>query len=519
MKHPASASQSFPAPDWSNQYDHALAARIAQREEDWRIGPVVYQVFVDRFVEPTNPQAKQAYFQPPRSLRPWSELPTAKPRVPELGCCMHELEFWGGDLQGVRSKLDYIHSLGVDVVYLNPICAAYTNHKYDAQDYFTVSPEYGNREDVKELAEGAHQRGMKLMLDGVFNHMGRTSPLFIEAKSNPKSPWRQWFYFDDALPNGYRGWFNIPNLPELDLENPAVQARIWGDPDSVVRGYLADGVDGWRLDVAYDIGFVYLSDITRAAHQTRPGSAVIGELWNEPSQWMPALDGVMNFHLRQILLEMFDQKISGARAGRLIAQMAADTGIDNLLRCWIILDNHDTPRMKSRIKDEPLRRLARVLQFTLPGAPCVYYGAEVEMAGGDDPANRAPMRWDLVTPDNADLQFFRSLVEMRKNARALRCGDFRVLDCERLLAYLRCTDRWDDTRIVIANPSPVPISEVVPTGDSKLMNFAPLVDEFTGQEVRVHTGLLDVTLPAYSVMVLKPVDKPGSAYSPYKRVH
>ncbi len=496
-------------------------AVFASRAADWRIGPVVYQVFVDRFVPPSDPATKARCFVAPRKFNPdWAATPHGGPRVPELGCSAHELEFWGGDLAGVRSKLDYVKALGVDVLYLNPICRAYTNHKYDAQDWNDISPEYGTRDDVKSLAADCHARGMKVMLDGVFNHMGRTAPIFKEAQSNPASPHRAWFYFDERCKAGYRAWANVPNLPEVNLENPEVRRFIWESPDSVVRSYLRDGIDGWRLDVAFDLGPEMLAGITKAAHDEKPGSAVIGEVWNYPAGWMPAHDGLMNFHFRQIMLEWFDAKLSGARACRLMDRAIADAGIENILKCWVVLDNHDTARLKHRLPEQSLRRLARVMQFTLPGSPCVYYGSEVEMDGGDDPANRAPMRWDMVSDDNDDLKFFRRLIRLRADNPALRVGDWARLDTDKLMAFQRTTDRWEQTVIVVANVEALPVTEIVPIRDGRIMNFGGLVDALSGAEIKVHTGLCEVEVPGRTAMVLVPKrsEGPGVEYSPYKRV-
>ncbi len=263
----------------ANIYDKQRAPVLAAREADWRNGAIIYQVIVDRFAPAGNLEAKRRLYPPPRKLRKWSEKPQQGTFLPDVQVWSHEIDFWGGDLQSLRGKLDYIQDLGVGVLYLNPIHQAYTNHKYDAQDYFEVSPEYGTRRDVRELADDLHQRGMKLVLDGVFNHMGRTSPWFQEALKDPNSPYREWFYIGDEYKMGYRGWVDIANLPELRMESPAVQARIFGDDDSVVQGFLRDGVDGWRLDVAPELGFNILGKLTEAAHHAKADSVVVGENW------------------------------------------------------------------------------------------------------------------------------------------------------------------------------------------------------------------------------------------------
>ena len=170
---------------YANSFDNALAGNFAAREKDWRNGAVVYQVLVDRFAPPTDLQAKKALYPPPKVLRAWSELPKPGPYNETAKVWSHEIDFWGGDLQSLLSKLDYVQKLGTDVLYLNPIHLAYTNHKYDALDYQQVSPEFGTRDDAKRLAVEVHRRGMKLVFDGVFNHMGRNSTVFKQAEADP----------------------------------------------------------------------------------------------------------------------------------------------------------------------------------------------------------------------------------------------------------------------------------------------------------------------------------------------
>ena len=278
--------QATPGP-FANETDRAYGTLFADREKDWRNGAIVYQVLVDRFAPSANLEQRRAQYPAPKVLRRWDELPTRGTYLPDAKVWSHEIDFWGGDLQSVRGKLDYIHGLGVDVVYLNPIHLAWTNHKYDALDYKQISPEFGTREDLDALIGDVHRQGMKFVLDGVFNHMGRNSKLFQEAAANPASPYRDWFYFGPQYPGGARIWRDAANLLELNLENEAVRDYVYASPDSVVQSYLAQGVDGWRLDVAYDIGFSFLGGLTRAAHQRKPGSLVIGELSNYPREWFP----------------------------------------------------------------------------------------------------------------------------------------------------------------------------------------------------------------------------------------
>lgn len=505
---------------WGSARDRALEPVINARESDWRCGAVIYHIFVDRFVEPTPEEleAKRHLYPKPKVLRSWDEQPRPGRKLADVGVWSHEIEFWGGDLVTLRRGLDHVESLGVDVVYLNPIHAAYTNHKYDAQDYWAVSPDYGTREDVLALVEDLRERDMRLMLDGVFNHMGRTAPAFIEAQQDPKSPWRAWFEFGDEFPAGYRAWYNARNLPEVTLENKHIRDRLWNDPDSVVRGYLRDGIAGWRLDVAYDYGFDLLAELNAAAKAERPDAWIVGEIWNYPEEWLDSIDGVMNFHQRRIINDLVHGRITGGNAGRMIERMIEDCGIEGILRSWNMLDNHDTERLATMFPEEHDRMIAQVLQMTLPGSPLIYYGVEAGMTGGGDPEMRGPMDWDALTDENPEFQRLKRLLEIRAGSRALRIGEFRLLDTTELLAFQRRTDRWEETRFIVINASGKPVSEVVALRDSKLMNFAPLIDEITGKEVTIRSGLAEFTIPPKTVWILRPREEPADEYSPYKRM-
>lgn len=502
-----------------NAFDEAQRGTFEAREKDWRNGAVVYQVLVDRFAPSADLESKKHLYPAPKILRNWDETPQRGNFVDSAKLWSHEIEFWGGDLASLADKLGHVHGMGADVLYLNPIHLAYTNHKYDAFDYQKVSPEFGTRADVKSLAHRVHGLEMKLVLDGVFNHMGRYAPEFKAAEADPAHPKRDWFYFGPQYATGTRLWWMVPSLPELNLENPEVRDHIYQSRDSVVRSYLRDGVDGWRLDVAVDIGFKWLTELTRAAHAEKPGSLVVGEIANYPKEWMPAVDGVMNFTLREIILRTAGGLIEAAHAARMIDRMVLDAGPGGLLKSWIMLDNHDTPRLATVLPDERQRKLAQILQFTLPGAPNIYYGSEVGMAGGEDPEMRAPMRWDLVRDDNPTLVWTKKLVQLHKNHRALRVGDYRPVTTNRLLAFERHTDRARDTVVVIVNPGKSEVSETVMLGNSKLMNNWDMVS-LMGDQVRVKimTGMLNVQLPAGGVLVLKPELSPGAGYSAYKRV-
>lgn len=509
----------LPSGVYANAADRELAGVFERREADWRNGAVVYQVLVDRFAPSADLAAKRDLYPAPKRLRSWDEEPATGEYLPDQKLWSHEIDFWGGDLASTRSRIRYVEELGVDVLYLNPICYSYTNHRYDALDYARVAPELGTRADVVDLADALHQRGMRLVLDGVFNHLGRNNEIFRSAQSDPDSPYRGWFDFGEQYPGGVRAWARAENLPELVLENPAVREYLYAGHDSIVRSYLRDGVDGWRLDVAFDLGFRYLQELTQAAHAERPGSLVLGEIASYGKEWFPSLDGILHWTMHKILIRLAAGTISATHGRRMLERIYAEADFEHMLKSWVYLDNHDTPRLAHNLPDDDARRLAMVLHFTLPGSPNLYYGTELGMTGGDDPAMRGPMRWDLATDDNPWLTLTKRLTGLRRERRAVRVGNLRWLETERLIGFERYTDRAEDMVLVLANPSAEPVTETVLVPDSKLMDAIPMVDLLGAQpDIRVDMALLHVELPARGCAVLVPTIEPPGGYSPFKRV-
>lgn len=500
--------------------DRARAGALAERAADWRAGAIVYQVLVDRFAPPADPAAKAAYYESPRRLRGWDEVPKRGKYVKSADVWSQEIEFWGGDLRSLEGRLDWIHGLGADVLYLNPVFEAFTNHKYDATDYRRVDPGYGDHAALRSLADACHARGMRIVLDGVFNHMGRRSPMFQDALARRDSQWRDFFLWKESAP-GYVGWSDVANLPELNVDHPRVRDWLYRRPDSVVQSYLRDdGIDGWRLDVAFDLGYARLAELTAAAHAAKPGCLVLGEIYNYPEEWFPAVDGLMNMHGRQLVLRMLEGALDPPRAARMWETMVDDAGIEPVLRSWLVLDNHDTPRLPTYLKrDQALVAIARTLQFTLPGAPNLYYGGELGMTGGADPEMRAPMRWDLAKESNPALALHRRLIALRRAEPALRHGDFRRLDAARCFAFTRRTVRPAETVVVVANPHAEAVREFLPLRESKIQAETPLVDLATGERFTVYTGSVELDIPARSVRVLKPDCAPApGGYDRYDRL-
>lgn len=488
------------------------------REKDWKVGATVYQIIVDRFAEPENLQEKKHLYQAPLRLRRWNQAPKQCRFNEKAGAWQHELDFWGGDLRSLAAKLDYLQEFSVDVLYLNPIFKSLTNHKYDTNDYFEIDPAYGSNDDFKFLVEKAHQAGIKVVLDGVFNHVGRRSRLFQEAENDAENPNRRLFRFHNDRPVC---WNNVYNLPELDLSCKKTRDYIYSGKNSVVKHWLHNfDIDGWRLDVAYEFGPKMLGEISAAAREIKADAMVIGEIWNYPEPWFPAVDGVINLHARAILLRMICGSVSPREAMRMYAQMVEDCGIDHMLRAWLTLDNHDTPRLASAVKGVKQQQLARILQYTLPGSTGLYYGSEFGLKGKTDPEQRGTMPWHLLKHPPAIFQLHKKLAQIKKENRALRIGDFRpVFGCEKAFAFMRHTDRVAETIVVCANPGNEKISAGLQLRDGRIHDHTVFVDLLGKTRFSAHSGFLDVQIPAGTALILRP-ELPDSktGYSRYKHL-
>ncbi len=492
--------------------------KFINREKDFRNGAIVYQIIVDRFAPSADLASKKEFYQEPKVLKDWDELPKPGPFNEKAKYWQHELEYWGGDLKSVIQKLDYLKSLGIEVLYLNPIPESLSNHKYDASDYMKISKEYGTFEDLKTLSDALHNEGLKIILDGVFNHVGINNSIFLEAK-DPKSDKHDYFDFNDKYPHGVRLWADVPSLPEWNLENEKVRDYIYKDKNSVIRTYLRNGIDGWRLDVAFDIGYEFLKELTENAHDEKPGSVIVGEIWNYPKTWLNSIDGVMNFTFRELIKKTIAGEISPKQSLIFFDQIIEDSGIDGILKSWNLLDNHDTARLTHQLPDLKDRKLAQVFQFTLPGSPNIYYGTELGMEGKEEPESRAPMRWDLVDEQNETLLWTKSLIHMHQSYRALKIGDFVSTKAEKLVAFERKTDKVDDTVLIFINSTNVKQKETILIPDSSLMNLSRF-DHILGdgQVIDFWAGFIKVEVPEKSFLIVKPHTSVDKSYTPYKRV-
>ena len=452
---------------------------------------MTYQIFPDRFCRSRIPDP--AGLVGGRTVhQDWADEPVYRPD--EHGEIRNR-DFFGGDFQGVISKLDHLKALGVETLYFNPIFEAAENHRYGTADYDRIDPMLGCNEDFTRLCDEAHRRGMRVMLDGVFNHTGFVSRYFngdgfypdVGACQSWDSPYRSWFQFIH-WPDRYESWWGIYSLPAVNESDPGYRRFIFGDEDSVVRRWLRAGADGWRLDVADELPDDFVAGIHAAARVEKPSAVVIGEVWEDGSTKVAYgvrrkhilgghCDGLMNYPLRSAILSYF----SGGRAEDFVQSM--ETIRENyppfaFYSAMNSLGTHDTPRILTllgaggeyhdrskewragfrlspdqRRRGTELLRAAALLLFCFPGSPTVYYGDEAGMEGFEDPFNRQTYPWGREDPDLR--AWFGALGRLRRDHPALRRGDLRFVAAQGpLLAFTRSVE--EETVLFLCNAGDTP---------------------------------------------------------------
>ena len=483
----------------------------------WAADSVFYQVFPDRF-------ARSGRVPAPGPFEDWKAPPTA-------------VGFKGGDLFGLADRLDGLADLGITALYLNPVFTAASNHRYNTTDYRSVDPLLGGDSALRLLLDEAHGRGIRVLLDGVFNHSGRGFfPFQHVLESGPASPYRDWFYLDDdvlagrrwidAYPPGdraghhdragFRAWWNIPSLPKLRVENPAVREFLF----SVAEHWLRFGIDGWRLDVPAEIeDQTFWPEFRARVRAVRPDAYLVGEIWTESPEWLRGdrFDALMNYPLGLAILgfasggridqaaidgqadyRRFLKPIDGAAFGERIRHLLTIHDPATTSVQYNLIGSHDAPRARTCLAgDAAALRLATLLLLTLPGTPSIYYGDELGMEGGPDPDCR---RAYPVVPDEAGLAmraFTRAAIHARREHVALRRGTAAVAAASgQAIALAR---EADGARALVAvNAGREPARLVVDSG--LLAGLAPVALPEVAAGRVVDGGTLE--LPAQGALIL-----------------
>lgn len=408
-------------------------------------GAVYYQIFPDRF-------AKSGDCSLIGKLTPYTvkDFQTFVPDTPDAS------DFAGGNLRGITDKLDYIAGLGVNVIYLNPIFMAASNHRYDTADYTRIDPMLGGEEDFVILCREAHRRGIRVVLDGVFSHTGRNSVYFDgehvfgggAVSKGTRSPYYKWYNFQE-FPDKYTSWWGIESLPCVNETDPDYMEFILGE-DGVIAKWMGLGADGFRLDVADELPDEFIAALRARVKALDRSGVVIGEVWEDASNKESygvrrkyftggELDGVINFPLRKAILDFAAAKDDGALLGETVMMLAENYPAGALDCTMTILGNHDTERIGTLLPEKRDRQTAAFLQFALPGSPVVYYGDEAGLTGGKDPLCRLPFPWGRE--DEWLQALYGKLGRMKNSLAALRWGDVRVLEAGAgRLRFVRSTE-------------------------------------------------------------------------------
>lgn len=377
----------------------------------WVRDTVWYQIFPERFAN-GDPELN------PEGTKAWDS--TVHPG---------RQDFYGGDLQGILDHLDHLVDLGVNGIYFNPIFKAPSNHKYDTEDYFEIDPHFGDKKLFKKLVDEAHKRGIKVMLDAVFNHIGDQSPQWQDVIKNGKdSKYADWFHinkfpvsytptdnFEFSSDATYETFDYTPHMPKLNTANPEVQEYLLSIATYWIKEF---DIDAWRLDVANEIDHHFWRRFHDATTALKPDFYILGEIWHTSQPWLQGdqFTGVMNYAYTEAIKEHFlTHEIDALEMKNKLNQqlMLYNDQADSMM--FNVLDSHDTARIKTLANDD-MELVKQIFAFTFvqPGTPSIYYGTEYGMTGENDPDDRKPMVWDENLQDHDMYQFMQHLIDVRK---------------------------------------------------------------------------------------------------------
>lgn len=386
-------------------------------EAKWLQEAVVYQIFPDRF----NNGDKS---NDPDNTLPWGEAVSIK-------------SMFGGDIQGIIDKLDYLKDLGINLIYLTPIFKSTSNHKYNTADYYDIDPSFGTLETAKELVKAAHEKGLKIVFDAVFNHSGSDFFAFEDLlKNQEKSKYKDW-YFVDSYPvsvekvNYYTFANGAAYMPKFNTHNPEVREYLLKVGEFWVKEI---GIDGWRLDVSDEVDHDFWKAFRKVVKSANKNAVIIGEIMHEASSFLRGdeMDCIMNYPFKGALVDFFaTRKINETQFDDILT-INRTLYMNSITRqMWNLIGSHDTSRFLTECGEDTSRmKLAMAFQFTYMGVPYIYYGDEVGMTGGNDPLCRGCMIWDEEKQDKEILNLYKVLINIRKENSALIYGNYKNLYLE-----------------------------------------------------------------------------------------
>ena len=457
----------------------------------WVQHTVFYQIFPDRF-------ANGDKSNDPPDVQPWDVTPTGFSRL-------------GGDVAGVREHLPYLEKLGVSAVYFNPVFKSPSNHRYDAEDFKTIDPQFGTNQEFIALSKALQARHIRTVMDFVFNHTATTFAPFADIRKNgAASQYKDWYFIKSYPvkvedPPNYVAWFGYAAMPKLNLLNPPTEK------------YMLNLVDYWktqiplsglRLDVADEVDMRFWRALRTHVKALDPQMWIVGERWSDAAPWLHGdqWDAAMNYQFLFANRDFFaEDKTTSTEFTQRLMQIY-NSYVPQVSRNMLnLLSSHDTARFLTVCKNNgDLHRLAATVQFTWPGAPSIYYGEELGMEGGNDPDNRRGMRWDLATPNNEMLRYYQRLIALRNDSPALQAGDPEILltdDAKQSLVYARTLN--DEMAIIAINRSDKTQSLEIALPKNRAKRTG-LVDGLSGQRVAIENATMKVTLAPLKAAIFLP---------------
>ncbi len=454
---------------------------------DWFGKSIAYQIFPDRFYN------EDGIFLDNRSdiiKREWKEMPFYKSE--QFGGEYLSNDFFGGNINGIIKKLPYLEELGIGVIYLNPIFKAFSNHRYDTGDYETIDPMLGTEKDFEMLCSEAKKHGIKIVLDGVFNHTGSNSKYFnkngeyntIGAYNSKDSEYYNWYNFEQ-FPDKYDCWWGMKTLPNINEKSETFRKYILNGENSIIKRWIRSGASGWRLDVADELPGFFLKELRSAVKSVNDDAVIIGEVWEDASNKISygerreyllghELDSVMNYPLKNAILRASAGKINAVQLDREIMSLKENYPKPAFYSLLNMISSHDSERALTVLSDAPSRhevdrefqskytcgqkrdiavkrlKTAAAMQLLLPGTPCIYYGDEIGMEGYADPFSRQTFKWEDVHSHNEVLNIYKRFINIRKSSDAFTKGDFKsVYKHGNVYAFLR--ENENECFVVIVN--------------------------------------------------------------------
>ncbi len=459
----------------------------------WVQNSVFYQIFPDRF-------ANGDQENDPPNVSPWSAPPT-------------RTNFQGGDLRGIIQHLDYLADVGINAIYLTPIFLASSNHRYNASDYLTIDPKLGTLQEFHSLIHAAHTRGVRIILDGVFNHCGRGFFAFNDLLENQEtSPYRDWFHVKkfpiDAYAPGdakdYLGWWKIKSLPKFNTDHPPVRKYLL----NVARYWIGQGADGWRLDVPNEIDDDdFWAEFRHVVHQANPDAYILGEIWNVSPRWVGdrTFDGLMNYPLREAILGLLGGQMSLTAFANRVEELLSVYPRENVYAMYNLLGSHDTERILTHFNfDQQRVKLANAFLFSYPGLPAIYYGDEIGLSGGKDPDCRGTFPWDANVWNHELWSWYQKLAQIRGQEDVLRLGDYRRLALDEAKGCYAFTRALPGSTVLgVINASRDQQKLTVSTASLGLAESCVCRDLLSGSTFSASASQLELTIPAMSLMLLK----------------